>query len=102
MLFNSLTFPIFLLIVLGLYYCLAHRWQNILLLIASYVFYAWWDWRFLGLLMFVTVINYWAGLEIEKSRVRQAARTNDENIVKHGLVPGTVNGRMGKAALWLA
>lgn len=102
MLFNSFTFPIFLLIVLGLYYCLAHRWQNYLLLVASYVFYAWWDWRFLGLLFFITLVNYWAGIEIDKSRVRRSTRGGESEIAEHGIVTGTVNGKMGKAALWIA
>jgi hypothetical protein len=49
MLFNSIDFVIFFLLVLGLYYCLAQRSQNLLLLIASNIFYGWWDWRFSGL-----------------------------------------------------
>ena len=52
MVFNSITFLIFVTIVLTVYYRLGHRGQNILLLGASYVFYGWWDWRFLGLLLF--------------------------------------------------
>jgi D-alanyl-lipoteichoic acid acyltransferase DltB (MBOAT superfamily) len=62
MLFNSYTFVIFLAIVLPLYYVLAHRWQNRMLLVASYIFYAAWDWRFLGLLLIQTVVDYFAAL----------------------------------------
>jgi D-alanyl-lipoteichoic acid acyltransferase DltB (MBOAT superfamily) len=65
MVFNSITFLVFLAIVLVAYYRLKHRGQNILLLIASYVFYGWWDWRFLGLLFFSTFFDYWCGLWIQ-------------------------------------
>ncbi len=56
MLFNSLTFAIFFLIVYALYLVLDHRRQNRMLLVASCVFYGAWDWRFL-FLMFVTITN---------------------------------------------
>lgn len=58
MLFNSLTFAIFITVVLPLYYLLAHRWQNRMLLVASYIFYGWWDWRFLFLLGLSTVVDF--------------------------------------------
>ena len=64
MLFNSVDFALFFLIVLGLYWALPHRWQNVMLLAASYFFYGWWDWRFLSLILFTTGINYTAGLMI--------------------------------------
>jgi alginate O-acetyltransferase complex protein AlgI len=41
------------------------RAQNVLLVLASYVFYGWWDWRFLGLIAFSTVVDYFVGLRIE-------------------------------------
>lgn len=59
--FASLTFAIFMAIVYPLYLVLPHRWQNALLLVASYVFYGWWDWRFLGLLIFTTLWDYGVG-----------------------------------------
>jgi D-alanyl-lipoteichoic acid acyltransferase DltB (MBOAT superfamily) len=62
MLFNSYAFLVFLAVVLPLYYVLAHRWQNRMLLVASYIFYAAWDWRFLGLLFIQTVVDYFAAL----------------------------------------
>ncbi len=65
MVFNSLTFLVFLGIVLALYYPLGHRGQNLLLLGASYVFYGWWDYRFLGLLVFTTLFDYFCALKIE-------------------------------------
>jgi alginate O-acetyltransferase complex protein AlgI len=58
MLFNSFVFVLFLAIVLPVYYALSHRWQNRFLLVASYVFYGYWDWRFLGLLAISTVLDF--------------------------------------------
>jgi len=65
MVFNSLVFLIFLAVVLSLYYRLKHRSQNIMLVIASYVFYGWWDWRFVGLLLFTTLFDYWCAMRLE-------------------------------------
>lgn len=65
MVFNSIAFLVFLAIVLTLYYRLRHRAQNLLLVAASYVFYGWWDWRFLGLLLFTTFFDYWCALRLE-------------------------------------
>ncbi|MCA9296605.1 MAG: MBOAT family protein [Phycisphaerales bacterium] len=62
MLFNSIEFAIFLPIVCLLYYVLARRAQNVLLLVSSYVFYGWWDVRFLMLIVLSTVIDYAAAL----------------------------------------
>lgn len=69
MLFNSLDFAIFLPIVFVLYWVLNKNlmWQNLLVVVASYVFYGWWDWRFLGLIIFSTLINYSIGLAIHNS-----------------------------------
>ena len=65
MVFNSLVFVVFLAVVLGIYFRLGLRGQNRLLIVASYVFYGWWDWRFLGLLVFSTVFDWWAALKID-------------------------------------
>lgn len=70
MLFNSLDFAIFLPIVFILYWFVANKsltLQNCLLLVASYVFYAWWDYRFLFLLMFSTFLDYFTGLKMHES-----------------------------------
>ena len=66
MLFNSLTYAIFLLIVFTLYWLILknYKWQNMFLLLASYFFYTWWDWRFLGLLLGMSLISWLAGREI--------------------------------------
>lgn len=69
MLFNSWEFLIFLPIVLGLYYLL-HRSlkaQNIMLLAASYVFYGWWDWRFLSLILISSLLDFFCGRAIDRS-----------------------------------
>ena len=58
MLFNTFEFVVFLVAVLGLYYCLALRAQNLMLIAASYLFYGWWDWRFCALLLGSTVVDY--------------------------------------------
>jgi alginate O-acetyltransferase complex protein AlgI len=58
MVFNSLQFVGFFAVVYGLYRLLPHRGQNWLLLVASYWFYAAWDWRFLALLIASTVVDY--------------------------------------------
>lgn len=69
MTFNSLIFAIFLAITFILYWIVTkerRKTQNLLLLGASYVFYGWWDWRFLGLIIFSTAINYFAALGLER------------------------------------
>ncbi len=67
MLFNSLEFLLFLPIVFCLYWFVFNKslkWQNVLLLVSSYVFYGWWDWRFLFLLVFSTGLDFYTGLKI--------------------------------------
>ena len=67
MIFNSLNFVAFFALVYGLYLALPHRGQNRLLLVASYVFYASWDWRFLSLLLLSTVVDFVLAQRIEDS-----------------------------------
>ncbi|WP_313099809.1 MBOAT family O-acyltransferase [Epilithonimonas sp.] len=75
MLFNSLSFAIFLPIVFVLYWLTkARRKQNILLMIASYYFYACWDWRFSFLLAFSTFLDYYTGLKIEESQKKSSKK----------------------------
>ncbi|KAF2080419.1 MBOAT family O-acyltransferase [Flavobacterium sharifuzzamanii] len=71
MLFNSLNFAIFLPIVFLLYWFGTNgklKYQNILLLISSYFFYACWDWRFLFLLMFSTLLDYFTAIKISNTK----------------------------------
>tara|TARA_Y100001970_G_scaffold261373_1_gene344430 strand:+ start:515 stop:1951 length:1437 start_codon:yes stop_codon:yes gene_type:complete len=70
MLFNSLEFLIFLPTVFCLYWFVFQknlRVQNLLLLFSSYVFYGWWDWRFLSLIFLSTLVDYFVGLKISNS-----------------------------------
>ncbi len=67
MLFNSFDFALFLPIVFILYWFVANkniRMQNLLIVVASYVFYGWWDWRFLSLILFSTLVDYLVGVRL--------------------------------------
>jgi len=71
LLFNSLDFAIFLPVIFALYWFVFNKslkLQNILIVASSYFFYAWWDWRFLGLIIFSTVVDYFVGLAIVKQK----------------------------------
>ena len=71
MLFNKLDFAIFLPIVFYLYWFVVNknlRLQNTLIVIASYVFYGWWDWRFLSLVAFSTLVDYVVGLRMSNEK----------------------------------
>jgi D-alanyl-lipoteichoic acid acyltransferase DltB (MBOAT superfamily) len=64
MLFNSISFGLFFLVFFSVYWFLLGKklnFQNLFLLVGSYVFYAWWDWRFLFLLIACTVVSYVIG-----------------------------------------
>jgi alginate O-acetyltransferase complex protein AlgI len=70
MFFNSLTFAVFLPIVFLLYWFVFSKsktTQNVFLVVVSYYFYSCWDWRFLFLLLFSTLICYFTGIQIEKN-----------------------------------
>lgn len=68
MLFNSIEFLFFLPIVFLLYWFVFknHPWQNLLIVVASYVFYGWWDWRFLFLIALTSFCSYMSGVLLEK------------------------------------
>ena len=71
MLFNSLNFAIFLPIVFLLYWFVTgknFKWQNVLLFVVSYFFYACWDWRFMFLLMFSTLLDFFTGLKMQDAK----------------------------------
>lgn len=76
MIFNSLEFFIFLPIVFALYWFIGGKRikaQNMLIALASYVFYGWWDWRFLSLILFSSLVDYSIGLMLGKS-IKQSKR----------------------------
>ena len=69
MLFNSIDFAVFLPIVFLLYWFATNKrlkLQNSLIVVASYVFYGWWDWRFLLLIIFSTLVDYLIGIFLSK------------------------------------
>ena len=70
MLFNSLAFALFLPVVFVLYWFVmarSLRAQNLLIIAASFVFYGWWDWRFLFLLVGTSLVDYFAALTIDRT-----------------------------------
>lgn len=78
MLFNSINFAIFLPVVFFLYWFAAGRnlkVQNILLLVASYFFYASWNYKFMFLLMFSTFLDYYTGIRIHEASTRKIKLT---------------------------
>ncbi|WP_445454326.1 MBOAT family O-acyltransferase [Flavobacterium sp. 25HG05S-40] len=77
MLFNSVNFAIFLPIVFILYWFVVNKnlkLQNLLLLVSSYFFYACWDWRFMFLLIFSTVLDYFTGLKMAESETKNGKK----------------------------
>lgn len=72
MLFNSIDFAIFLPIVFLLYWFVTNKnlkLQNFLIVVASYVFYGWWNWKFLSLILFSTLVDFLIGKNINKGGV---------------------------------
>ena len=84
MLFNSFEFLIFLPIVFLLYWFVfdyAMRgckrqllWQNLLIVVASYIFYGWWDWRFLILIAITTILSFLSGIGIERAPTQRGKK----------------------------
>ena len=71
MLFNSIDFAVFLPLVFTIYWLIPKaeiRLQNSLLLVASYIFYGWWDWRFLLLILISSSVDFLVGLAMRKQR----------------------------------
>jgi len=69
MLFNSFDFAIFLPLIFILYWFVAQKnlgLQNLLIVLASYTFYGWWDWRFLSLILFSSIVDYLVGLGMNR------------------------------------
>ncbi len=79
MLFNSIDFAIFLPVVFILYWFVTNKnlkLQNLLIVVASYIFYGWWDWRFLSLILFSTIVDYLVGRKL----------LNEDNQVKRKIL----------------
>lgn len=78
MTFNSIEFAIFLPIVFLLYWFVTNKSlknQNILLVLASYTFYGWWDWRFLLLIIFSSFLDYSIGIGISRTSNTRRRKT---------------------------
>ncbi|MBI1332232.1 MAG: MBOAT family protein [Armatimonadetes bacterium] len=81
--FNSLAYFAFLAVALLTAMRLPHRAQNLWLVVLSYVFYAFWNWKFCGLMLAATALGFWPALRI------QGARSNgDETLAKRWMVCG--------------
>ena len=90
MLFNSFEFALFLPLVFLLYWFVFNRnlkWQNFFVVVVSYLFYGWWDWRFLLLIAFTTFCSWLSGVLIERYRTRRDQNPAMRNWAK--LVSGT-------------
>lgn len=75
MLFDSPVFILFLVLVVLVYWRLRFAAQNRFLLAASYLFYGWWDWRFLFLMITSTLIDYWIAIRIDEAQSAARRRT---------------------------
>ena len=72
MLFTQLEFPIFFAVVLLFAWsCRRCQTRNLFLLVASYYFYAYWDYRFCGLLLLSTLVDYWLAAWMDQSQSRR-------------------------------
>jgi len=68
LLFNSFLFALFLPVVFALHWALPRRrWQNGVLMVASYVFYGWWDWRFLSLILASSLLDFMLGQHMQRA-----------------------------------
>jgi D-alanyl-lipoteichoic acid acyltransferase DltB (MBOAT superfamily) len=90
-LFNSIDFALFLPIVFILYWFVTNKSlkiQNLLIVVASYVFYGWWDWRFLSLIIFSTIVDYTVGRKLgsAKSLIKRKALLWTSIIVNLGFL----------------
>ena len=91
MLFNSLDFAVFIPIVFLLYWFVTQknlRLQNTLIVVSSYVFYGWWDWRFLSLIFFSTLLDFSLGklLKVEESLFKRKVLLGSSILVNLGFL----------------
>ncbi|SFT41562.1 D-alanyl-lipoteichoic acid acyltransferase DltB, MBOAT superfamily [Algoriphagus locisalis] len=93
MLFNSYEYLIFLPVVFLLYWYVFSKnlkARNLFLLAASYLFYGWWDWRFLGLIALSSAVDYWCGLQLGP------VTSSDNRVISTDSVVISTNGRNPK------
>lgn len=94
MYFNSIAFGIFLPVVWVLYWFVMNRSlkaQNLLLLVASYVFYGWWDWRFLSLIAASSLLDYFVAIRMDVARLER---------IRKWLLAISLMGNLGMLALF--
>ena len=96
--YNQLQFWLLFLAVIVPYWWLPHRKQNALLLVASYVFYGFWDYRFLFLILLTTIIDYIGGLGVAGARLSRASRTQLAILLVVSAILLTGNVRYGELA----
>ena len=89
MVFNSVEFAVFLPLVFILYWTVLRKRQNALLLVGSYLFYGWWDWRFLGLIIISTVTDFFVAQAIEDSEDDRRRRWRARGTASPTTWPGT-------------
>ena len=81
--FNSISYLVFLLLFTVIYFQLKGKWRVYFCLLSSYYFYAWWDWRFLSLILVSTLIDYGVGRKLQNeenpSRRKQQTHTSLHN-----------------------
>lgn len=92
MIFTSLTFAIFLASVFAAYWIIpAQRWRNVLIVVCSYVFYGWWDWRFCSLMLATSLLDFALGLALGKAR---------SNVWRRGLLVVSLVSNLGVLAIF--
>lgn len=89
MLFNTIEYAMFLPIVFAIYWLLSKnlKLQNIFVVLASYVFYAWWDWRFLGLLFGMSLISWLGGKYISFVQNKANASGGGAIVIRSEITP---------------
>ena len=88
MLFTSIEFLVFLPVVFIIYWLLSKqlRWQNAFVVLASYIFYGWWNWRFLLLIAFTSVCSWGSGLLIQREHRKSQERSRAKLISTANIV----------------
>lgn len=102
MIFNSLQFAIFLPIVFAIYWLLREnlKLQNLFVVVASYVFYGWWDYRFLFLIALTSLCSWGSGLLIAKEKENEGLRTEDKGLRSKGWLIANIVLNLGILAVF--
>ena len=98
MIFNSLPFLIFIVLFFPLYFACADG-AGVVILLASYIFYGWWDWRFLGLILFSTVMDCWFGMWISYIDDPETTRAAWQTVARSAVFGRSPNGQPAPAGI---